>query len=147
MLFVSIGLELWLPLTYNWKSENVIYCCLTANILTKLYQKCFWSSPLRYTWLLPEPLNLICCLGNRIVKFAKNYLTLFISEAIWRMKLKNYRNVHNKLSLSSSLCFIRSLSKLLILIGCHGNRNIKFVKQYLNNISSEVIWEIKLKLS
>ena len=50
------------------KVEIGIYCCLTADILTKVLQKCF-------------P--------------AKTNIKRISSETIWGMKLKFYRNVHN----------------------------------------------------
>ena len=42
--------------------------------------------------------------------------------------------VLQKGSWSSPLKTIRILSKLLILIGCHGNRNVKFSKKIFKNL-------------
>ena len=71
-----------------------VYCYLTADILTKVLQKCSLSSPLRNIRILSKPLNLIGCHGNRKTKFAKKYSEI-ISEAIRGMKLKICRTVHN----------------------------------------------------
>ena len=56
-------------------------------------------------------------------------------------------NVLQKCSLSSPLPNISFLSKSLNLIGCHGNRKLKFEKKkkYKKVISSEAIRGIKLK--
>ena len=51
-----------------------------------------------------------------------------------------------KCSWSSPLQTIWILSKLLILIGCHGNQNVKFSKKYSKIFFSEVIRGMKLKL-
>ena len=51
-----------------------------------------------------------------------------------------------KYSCSSPLPTIWILSKPLNLIGCHGNRNAKFVKKYLKIFCSEAIRGMKLKL-
>ena len=51
-----------------------------------------------------------------------------------------------KCSLSNPLWSIWILSKLLNLIGCHGNQRAKFMKKYKKNISSEVLTGMKLKL-
>ena len=49
-------------------------------------------------------------------------------------------------SLSSPLLTLSILSKLLNLIGCHGNRKAKFAKIFGKIIFSEAIREMKLKL-
>ena len=38
-----------------------LYFCLTADILMKVFQKCFLSSPLPNIWILSKLLNLIGC--------------------------------------------------------------------------------------
>ena len=75
------------------KVEIGIYCYLTADILTKVLQKCSLSSPLLK--ILSKTLNLIGCHGNRKAKFAKKYSKIISSEAIRGMKLKLCRNDHN----------------------------------------------------
>ena len=50
-----------------------LYFYLTADILTKVFQKCSLSSPLLNIWILSKPLILIGCHGNRKDKFAKKY--------------------------------------------------------------------------
>ena len=47
------------------KNENSIYCYLTADILTKVLQKCSWSSPLphihpKFDWLPWQPKGKLC---------------------------------------------------------------------------------------
>ena len=42
-----------------------LYCYLTADILTKVLQKCSLSSPLANISFLSNPLNLISCHGNQ----------------------------------------------------------------------------------
>ena len=49
------------------KVEIGIYFCVTADILTKVLQKCSWSSPLQTIWILSKSLILIGCHGNRNV--------------------------------------------------------------------------------
>ena len=68
------------------KVEIGIYFCITADILTKVLQKCSWSSPLQTIWILSKSLILIGCHGNQNVKLKKN---IFIRG----MKLKFYINV------------------------------------------------------
>ena len=53
------------------KVEIGIYCYLTADILTKVLQKCSSSSPLQDISILSKPLNLIGCHGSRNAEFAK----------------------------------------------------------------------------
>ena len=77
------------------KVEIGIHCCLTADILTKVLQRCSLSSPLRNIGILSKLLNLIGCHGNRKAKFAKKYSKIIFSEAIRGMKLKLCRTVHN----------------------------------------------------
>ena len=52
-----------------------LYVYLTADILTKVLQKCSLSSPLPNicTGILSKPLNLIGCHGNQKAKFTKIY--------------------------------------------------------------------------
>ena len=73
----------------------VLYCCLIANILTKVLQRCSLSSLLPNIWILSKPLNLISCHGNQKDKFAKKYSKIISSEAVRGMKLKLCRNIHN----------------------------------------------------
>ena len=65
--------------SYHWVRIGIveigIYCYLTADILTKVLQKCTLSSLLSIIitiWILSKPLNLIGFHGNRNVKFPKN---------------------------------------------------------------------------
>ena len=50
-----------------------LYFYLIADIFTKVFQKCFLSSPLNIR-ILSKPLNLVGCPGNRKDKFAKKIL-------------------------------------------------------------------------
>ena len=76
------------------KVKSEIYCYLTADILTKVLQKRFLSSPLPNIWILSKALNWIGCHGNQKDTFAKKYSKI-ISDAIRGMKLQLCRNVHN----------------------------------------------------
>ena len=53
------------------KVEIGIYFWFTATILTKVSQKCSWSSPSETILILSKSLILIDCHGNRNVKFSK----------------------------------------------------------------------------
>ena len=53
------------------KVEIRIYFCITADILTEVLLKCFWSSPLSIIWILSKSLILIGGHGNRKAKFSK----------------------------------------------------------------------------
>ena len=76
------------------KVEIGIYFFVTADILTKVLQKCSWSSPLQTIWILSKSLVLIGCHGNRNVKFLKKKKSkIFFSEVIGGMKLKLCINV------------------------------------------------------
>ena len=78
------------------KLEIGIYFCDTADILTNVLLKCFWSSPLPTIWILSKSLILIGCHGNRKAKFSKKKIQKsFFSEAIRGMKLKLCINVHD----------------------------------------------------
>ena len=55
------------------KLEIGIYCYHTADILTKVLQKCSFSSPVPSIRILSKPLNMIGCHGNRKAKFVKKY--------------------------------------------------------------------------
>ena len=73
------------------KVEIGIYFCVTADILTEVLLKCFWSSPLPTIWILSKSLILIGGHGSRKAKFSKKkkkHSKIFFSEAIWGMKLK-----------------------------------------------------------
>ena len=48
-----------------------IYFRVTADILTKVLLKCFWSSPLPTIWILSKSLILIGDHGNRKAKLKK----------------------------------------------------------------------------
>ena len=76
------------------KVEIGIYFCVTADIFTKVLQKCSWSSPLQTVLILSKSLNLIGCHGNRNVKCSKKiFKKIFFSEVIRGMKLKLCINV------------------------------------------------------
>ena len=82
------------------KVEIGIYFCVTANILTKVLLKCFWSTPLSTIWILSKSLILTGGYGNRKAKFSRKKTTtehskIFFSEAIWGMKLKLWINVYD----------------------------------------------------
>ena len=53
------------------KVEIGIYFCVTADVLKKVLQNCFWSCPLPTIWILSKLLILIGCYGNRKAKFLK----------------------------------------------------------------------------
>ena len=61
--------------TYNFhtlimgKVKVGLYFYLTADILTKVFQKCSLSSLLPNKWILSKLMNLIGCYGNRKDKF------------------------------------------------------------------------------
>ena len=50
------------------KAEIGIYFFVTADILTKVLLKCFWSSPLPTIWISSKSLILIGGQGNRKTK-------------------------------------------------------------------------------
>ena len=80
------------------KMEIGIYYCVTADILTKVLLKCFWSSSLPTIRILSKLLVLIGGHGNRKAKFSrekKEHSKTFFSEAIWGMKLKLWVHVHD----------------------------------------------------
>ena len=56
-----------------WCIYIILCSTVTADILTKVLQKCSLSSPLPIIWILSKPLNLIGCHDNRNTKFAKIY--------------------------------------------------------------------------
>ena len=53
------------------KVEIGIDICVTPDILTKLLQKCSWSSPLPVRYIWSKSLFLIGGHGNRKAKFSK----------------------------------------------------------------------------
>ena len=56
------------------KVEIGIYFCVTADILTKVLQKCSRGSTLQTIRILSKSSDLIGCYGNRNVKFLKKIL-------------------------------------------------------------------------
>ena len=58
-------------------------------------QKCFFSSPLWFMWIVSKLLNLIGHHGNRNGKFSKKYSKIFSSEIVREMKLKLCNHVHD----------------------------------------------------
>ena len=48
------------------------FIAISLQILTRVLQKCFLSSPLPNVLFLSKPLHLIGCHGNRKAEFAKN---------------------------------------------------------------------------
>ena len=79
------------------KVEIGIYFCATADILTKVLLKCFWSSPIPTIWNLSKPLILLGGHRNRKGKFSgekQKQTKIFFSETIWGMKLKLCIHVH-----------------------------------------------------
>ena len=117
-----------------------LYCCLIADILTKVLQKCSLSSPLPNIWILSKLLNLIGCHGNhRKDKFVKKYSKIISSEAIRGMKLKLCRNVHNISLYRKSFFFLLTL---LMWFLCYGN--LKFPLTYnekSERIPLQVFWQ------
>ena len=75
------------------KVKIEIYCYLIADILTKIFQECSWSSPLQTILILSKLLIMIGCHGNRNIKFKKKYSKIFFLEVIRGMKLKLCINV------------------------------------------------------
>ena len=57
------------------KVEIGIYFSVTADILTKILLKCFWSSPSPIIWILSKSLILIGGHGNRKAKFSRKKKT------------------------------------------------------------------------
>ena len=53
------------------KVEIGSYFCVTADVLTKVLQKCSWRSPLPTISILSKSLILIGGHGNRKAKFSK----------------------------------------------------------------------------
>ena len=67
------------------KVEIGIYFSVAADILTKVLQKCFGSSPLPTIWILSKSLILIGGHGNWKTKFSKKkkkHAKIFFAEAI-----------------------------------------------------------------
>ena len=77
------------------KVEIGIYFCVTADILTKVLLKCFWSSPLPTIWILPKPLTLMVAMATERLNFCNKYSKICFSEAIRGKKLKVCINVHD----------------------------------------------------
>ena len=55
-----------------------MYCYLTADILTKVLQKCSLSIPLPNIYILSTKLNLIGCHGNQKDKFSKKIFKIHL---------------------------------------------------------------------
>ena len=72
-----------------------IYFCVTVDILTKVLQKCSWSSPLPTIWILSKSLILIGCHANRKAKFSKKILKHLLLRSHKGMKLELSRHVHD----------------------------------------------------
>ena len=53
------------------KAEIGIYFCVTADILTKVLLKYFWSSPLPTVWVVSHSLILVGGHGNQKAKFSR----------------------------------------------------------------------------
>ena len=106
------------------KVEIGIYFCVTADILKKVLQKCFWGSPLPTIWILSKSQILIGCYGNRKAKFWKKYSKIFFSEALRGMELKFCINVHD-ISFYINNIFLLSLP---MCFRCYGN--LKFPHTY-----------------
>ena len=77
------------------KLKVCLYCYLTADILTKVLQKCSLSSPLPNIWILFKPLYLIGSHGKARLNLRNNIKKIISSEVIRGIKLKFCRNVHN----------------------------------------------------
>ena len=79
------------------KVEVGIYFCVTADIMTKVLLKCFWSSPLPIVWILSKSLILIGGHGNRNAKIFCMHIYSILAEyslhsctfrwALWSMGL------------------------------------------------------------
>ena len=87
--------NLKLPLTYNEKGESRLLLLSHCRYFDNVLQKCPLGSPLPNIWLLSKWLNLIGCLSNQSLNLRKEYSKIIYSEAVWGMKLKRCRNVHN----------------------------------------------------
>ena len=99
------------------KVKTGLYYYLTADILTKVLQKCSFSSPLTCISFFSNPLSLIGCHGDQKAKLANNIKKSSISsEAIRGIKLKLCRTVHN---ISLYNCVI--LLPLLMYFCCYDN--------------------------
>ena len=91
LFFIAVAQALWLLWelkSFHWltmgKVKIEIYCYLIADILTKVLQKCSWSSPLQTIWILSKLLILIGCHGNRNVTFSKNiFKNLLLKSHKW----------------------------------------------------------------
>ena len=97
------------------KVEIGIYFCVTADTLTKVLQKCSWSSLLQTTSILSKSLILIGCHGNRNVNFRKKYSKIFFSEVIRGKKLKPCINVYG-ISLYENIVFYCCCSSTLVAV-------------------------------
>ena len=79
------------------KVEIDICFYVTADILTKVVLKCFWSSPLPTIWILSNSLISIGCRGNRKAKYLACNIYSILAEyslhsctfrwALWPMGL------------------------------------------------------------
>ena len=102
MCFFSVVAHV-LPLLWQLKSfyrlimgkvEIGIYFCVTADILTKVLQKCSWSSPLYKPYeFCPNRWFWLVAMATEMLNFRKKYSIIFFSEVIRGMKLKLCINV------------------------------------------------------
>ena len=120
------------------KVEIGIYCYLTADIMTKVLQKCFLGSPLSNVWILSKCLNLIDCHGNWKAKFEKKYSKIICSEAIRVIKLKLCINVQN-INFYKKHVF---LLQLLMYFRCYGNFHWLIMEKVKTGIYCFLIVEI-----
>ena len=104
-----------------------LYFYLTADILTKVFQKCSLSSPLPNIWICPNCwIWLVAMATKRII--SRKDIKIISSEAIRGMKLKLCRSVHNiSLYKLFSFCFV-FLLPLLVCFLCYGS--LKFPLTY-----------------
>ena len=93
------------------KVKIEIYCCIIADILTNVLQKCLMSCPPQSISFETKPLNLIGCHVNRNAKFAEKNPNS--SEAIRGIKLKLYRIVCNISLYENIVFYCRCLSTLI----------------------------------
>ena len=99
------------------KVEIGIYFCVTADILTKVLQKCSWSSPLQTIRILSKWLILIGCHGNRNVKFLKK----IFKDLLLRSHKEDEAEILHKCLCYYALHKLCFLLLLCIWFHCYGN--------------------------